>query len=94
MRTAALPAVQVEPDLLDALESVLVDGETVASFVEASVRAAIERRRRLRAEFIARGLRSREEARRIGEYVAADVVIEGLQSKLDAARARIAGSPK
>lgn len=94
MKTAVLPAVQVEPDLLDALESVLADGETVADFVEAAVRAGVERRRRVRAEFIARGLRSRDEARRTGEYVDAEVVIEGLQSKLDAARARIEGSPK
>ena len=93
MKTAVLPAVQVEPDLLDALESVLTEGETIAAFVEAAVLAGVKRRR-VQAEFIARGLRSRDEARRTGEYVDADIVVEGLQRKLDAARARITGSTK
>ena len=90
MKTADLPSVLVEADFLDELESVLTEGETLASFVEASIRATVERRRRVQAEFIARGLRSRDEARRTGEYVAADVVFDGLQRKLDAARARLA----
>jgi hypothetical protein len=94
MKSASLPSVQVEPDLLEELESVLTEGETVSAFVEAAVRAGVQRRRRMRAEFIARGLRSRDEGRRTGEYVDADVVLEGLKSKLDAARARIAGPPK
>ena len=94
VETALLPSVQVEPDLLDALESVLTDGESVASFVEAAVRAGVERRRRSRVEFISRGLRSRDEACRTGEYVDSDVVIEGPQCKLNAARARAASSPK
>lgn len=75
MKTAVLPSVQVEPELLDGLESVLTEGETIA-------------------DFIARGLRSRDEARRTGEYVDADIVVEGLQRKLDAARVRVEDSPK
>ena len=47
-------------------------------------------RRRLHGEFVARGLRSRDEARRTGDYVDADVVLDGLQRKLDAARVRLA----
>ncbi len=93
MKTAALPALLVEPDLLDALESVLTEGETLAAFVEASVRASVERRR-VQAVFIARGLHSRDEARCSGDYVDADTVCDGLQRKLDAARALIARSPK
>lgn len=46
------------------------------------------------AEFVARGLRSRDEARRTGDYVDADVVLEGLQRKLDAARVRLATKGK
>ena len=61
--------------------------------MEASVRASVERRR-VQAEFIARGLRSRDEARRTGEYVEADLVLEGLQRKLDVARARMAKKPR
>ena len=87
MKTATIPAVRVEPELRTEVESLLGEGETVSEFVEASVRAAVLRRRH-QAEFIARGQRSLERARRTGDYVDADVVIEGLQRKLDAARAR------
>jgi hypothetical protein len=71
------------------MEAVLGEGESMSEFVEASVRAGVERRR-VQSEFIARGLRSRDEARRTGEYVDADVVVDGLQRKLDAARAQLA----
>lgn len=87
MKTATIPSIRVEPDLRAELEAVLADGETLSQFVEASVRAQVERRR-VQAQFIARGLRSRDEARRSGDYVDADVVLEGLQRKLDAARTR------
>lgn len=46
------------------------------------------------AEFVARGLRSRDEALRTGDYVDADVVLEGLQRKLDTARVRLAKKGK
>lgn len=84
MKTATIPSVRVEPDFRAEVEAVLTDGETLSEFVEASVRAGVERRR-VQAEFIARGLRSREAARRTNEYVDADVVLEDLQRKLDAA---------
>ena len=45
-------------------------------------------RRRNQAEFIARGMQSLEHARRTGDYADANVVVEGLQRKLDAAGAR------
>lgn len=63
----------------------LAEGETLSQFVQASVRASVGRLR-MQAEFIARGLRSRDEARRTGDYVDADTVIDGLQRKLDVAR--------
>ena len=87
MKTATIPSIRVEPELRAEVESLLAEGETVSEFVEASVRATVLRRRH-QAEFIARGLRSLEDARRTGDYVDADVVVEGLQRKLDAARAR------
>jgi hypothetical protein len=86
MKTATIPSVRVEAEFRAEVEAVLGDGETLSEFVEASVRASVERRR-VQAEFVARGLRSREEARRTGEYVEADAVIDVLQRKLDAARA-------
>jgi hypothetical protein len=88
MKTATIPSVRVEPELRAEVESLLSEGETVSEFVEASVRASVLRRRN-QAEFIARGLRSLEDARRTGDYVDADAVVEGLQRKLDATRARL-----
>ena len=93
MKTATIPAVRVEPEFRAEVESVLAEGESLSEFVEASVRASVERRR-FQAEFIARGLRSREEARRTGDYVDADEVVAALQRKLDAARARLAKPSK
>lgn len=93
MKTATIPSVRVEPDFRAEVEAVLADGETLSEFVEASVRASVERRR-AHGEFVARGLRSRDEARRTGDYVDADVVLDGLQRKLDAARVRLATKGK
>lgn len=93
MKTATIPSVRVEPEFRAEVESVLGEGETLSEFVEASVRASVERRR-AQAEFIARGLRSRDEARRTGQYVDADVVVASLQRKLDAARTRLTKSRK
>jgi Arc/MetJ-type ribon-helix-helix transcriptional regulator len=87
MKTATIPSVRVEAELRAEVESLLGEGESVSEFVEASVRAAVLRRRN-QAEFLARGLRSLDDARRSGEYVDADVVVRKLQRKLDAARAR------
>lgn len=87
MKTAAIPSVRVEPELRAEVESLLGERETVSEFVEASVRAAVQRRRN-QAEFVARGMRSLDDARRTGEYVEADAVVQGLQRKLDAARRR------
>jgi predicted transcriptional regulator len=93
MKTATIPSVRVEPELRAEVESLLGKGETLSEFVETSVRASVQRRR-VQAEFIARGLRSRDEAHRTGEYVDADVVIAQLQRKLDAARSRVAKTRK
>ena len=93
MKSAPIPSVTVEPEFLAEIESVLADGESLAAFVEAAVRASVERRR-VQADFIARGLRSRDEAKGRGDYVDADVVVAGLQSKLDDARARLSKPPK
>jgi hypothetical protein len=89
MKTASIPSVRVEPEFRAEVEAVLAEGESLSEFVEASVRASVERRR-TQAEFIARGLRSRDEARATQQYVDADAAVEGLRRKLDAARAGIA----
>ena len=93
MKTATIPSVRVEPEFRAEVEAVLAKDETLSEFVEASVRASVEHRR-VQAEFIARGLRSRNEARRTGEYVGADVVVAKLQRKLEAARKQVAKKHK
>ncbi|MBS0328114.1 MAG: hypothetical protein JSS46_16425 [Proteobacteria bacterium] len=53
-------------------------------------RRAINTSIAVECRFIARGLRSRDHARRTGDYVDAETVVTSLQRKLDAARARVA----
>lgn len=88
MKTATLPSLRVDPELREAAEAVLEEGESLSNFVEASVREAIDRRR-TRAEFFKRGLGSRDEAKRTGRYIAADTVHAELRRKLAKARRRI-----
>lgn len=81
MKTASIPSLRVAPDLRQAAESVLQEGETISSFVEQSLRTNIARRQ-LQQEFIARGLASRDEARCTGEYYPAEEVLQELDDLL------------
>jgi predicted transcriptional regulator len=85
MKTATFPSLRVDPDLRQAAEEVLQDGESLSSFVEQSIRESVERRQAQR-EFIARGLRSREDARRTGAYVSSDAVFGRLEKMLARAK--------
>jgi hypothetical protein len=87
MKTATIPSVRVEPELRAELESLLAEGQTVSEFVEASVRAAVQRARD-QSEFLTRGLQSLEDARLTCDYADAERVVQKLQKKLDAARKR------
>ena len=82
MKTATIPALRVEPALREAAQSVLASGETLSSFVEESLKANIERRKHQR-DFIARGLASRDEAKRTGEYYSAESVLAELDDILN-----------
>lgn len=93
MKTATIPSIRVDPELRAEVESLLEEGETLSEFVEASIRASVQRRR-LEGEFIARGLRSLGEASRTGDYVDADTVLEKLQHKLDGALAHRQKKPR
>ena len=86
MKTATFPAVRVNPELRQAAEEMLQEGETLSSFVEQSIRENVERRQFQQA-FIARGLRAQDEARETGRYVSSDAVIERLESMLAATQA-------
>ncbi|MCX4165399.1 MULTISPECIES: YlcI/YnfO family protein [Paraburkholderia] len=85
MKSARFPSIRVEPELRDAAESILGEGETLSGFVEQSVREGIERRR-TQSEFIARRIASREAARHTGDYVAASEVLNTLNRRLDTLR--------
>ncbi|WP_269506886.1 YlcI/YnfO family protein [Burkholderia sp. IMCC1007] len=89
MKTTAMSTLSVDRKLLEAAETVLAENETLSAFVESTLRDAIARRR-LRREFVARGLASAREARRTGEYVDAAEVQAKLETMLKAARAAAA----
>jgi predicted transcriptional regulator len=84
MKTAALPAVRVSPELRQAAEEVLQSGETLSGFVEDAVRRNVEFRQAQKA-FVDRGLASSEAARKSGKYVAAATVLGKLARRLDKA---------
>jgi predicted transcriptional regulator len=85
MKTATIPSLRVDPELRTAAEDVLEEGETLSSFVEQSIRDGVERRQAQR-EFIARGLKSRDAAKRTQDYVAADKVLARLDGMLQKAK--------
>lgn len=88
MKTATIPSLRVAPELRDAAERVLHEGESLSSFVEQSLKLNIDRRR-LEQEFIARGLASREDARRTGEYFSAEEVLRELDGMLAAGKTKV-----
>lgn len=85
MKTATFPSLRTTPELRQAAEQILEDGESLSSFVEQAIRDSIGRRQ-VQQEFITRGLRSRDEARQSGKYVAADAVIGRLEQMLARAK--------
>ncbi|MFN0302417.1 MAG: YlcI/YnfO family protein [Burkholderiales bacterium] len=85
MKSATFPSLRVDPGLRQAAEEVLLEGESLSAFVEQSIRANVERRRAQR-EFVARGLLSRDRARKSGVYVPADAVIGRLEKLLARAK--------
>ncbi|SAK96115.1 prevent-host-death protein [Caballeronia arationis] len=78
---------RVEPELREAAESVLSHAESLSAFVEQSIGPSIERRRSW-SGFIARGLASRDSAKRSGQYVSADDVLAKLEDRLAGAKTR------
>lgn len=83
MKTASFPSLRVEPELRDAAQSALREGETLSAFVESAIRERIERRN-AQAGFLARGLRAAEEADRTGEYYTTAEVLDHLRAITEA----------
>ena len=84
MKSSTFPSVRVDPELRQAAEKVLRDGETLSGFVEQSIRQQVQRRN-LQQEFIERGLRSGKSARNSGEYYTAEQVLAELDDLLNSA---------
>jgi predicted transcriptional regulator len=87
VKTATIPSLRVAPELREAAEDVLREGESLSGFVEAALRAQIEQRR-TQADFLARGLASREAARKSGRYVPAAQVLARLEAQVKKAGKR------
>ncbi|MEN1926357.1 YlcI/YnfO family protein [Luteimonas sp. MJ293] len=81
MKTASLPSLRVTPELRQAAESVLHEDESLSSFMEKTLREEVNRRR-MQAEFIARGLAAREEGKRTGVYFTAQESLAALDDIL------------
>jgi hypothetical protein len=84
MKRASLPSLRIKPELRKAAEEELEQGESRSAFIESSLKTNIEKHL-TQKEFIAKGLASRDLARKSGEYVDAALVIDELQGILDKA---------
>lgn len=85
MKSAAIPAVRVPPELRQAAEELLQVGETLSSFVEEAVRRNVDFRQAQKA-FVERGLASARAAKKSGKYVSSAVVLGKLSRRLQKAR--------
>ncbi|MBC7730910.1 MAG: hypothetical protein H7306_03285 [Bacteriovorax sp.] len=88
MKSAVIPQNRVEPELRAELEAVLKQGETLTDFVQATVRNAISFRR-VQTAFHDRAQVASQEYHRTGVSLPVEVVLERLQSKLDAKRKKL-----
>jgi hypothetical protein len=90
MKTATLPAIRVEPELREKIESVLDQGETLSSFIESTLRSAVEFRA-VQGEFLARGKRSQEHFEATGISYSTEEVFERLRAKTQRRREQLLG---
>lgn len=87
MKTATIPQIRVEPELRADLESVLMQGETLTDFVEATMRNAVAFRR-VQLAFHARAKAASDEYHQTGVAAPVETVLAKLQAKLDAKRTK------
>lgn len=83
MKPAVIPQIRVEPELRADLDSVLLLGETLTDFVEASVRRAVEDRR-VQTDFAARCEASLAAYARSGISNPSDMVLKKLEARVAA----------
>lgn len=85
MKTATLPPLRVDPALRQAVEDVLLDKESISQFAEKAIRSQVELRQ-AQAEFIKRGIASRDKARATDAYISAKEVSSQLHKALNQAK--------
>ena len=86
MKTALLPATRVAPALRKRVESLLQEGETVSSFIEAAVVQHADARAAER-EFVKRGLAAQQE----GDWVTPEQVFSSVRKAAARAKRRAKG---
>lgn len=89
MKTATLPSLRVEPELRQAAEEVLREGESLSAFVEDAVRRDIHRRK-INQEFLARALAAEAEAEETSVYYSAEEVLQEIDEIIANAEAKSA----
>jgi hypothetical protein len=87
MNAKSFVSVQVDPEVHDLIDTVLLDGESVSRFVEQAILKKVVDRRS-QSGFFARGIASRDEARRNANYISADEMLARLSRRLDTAKAQ------
>lgn len=90
MKTSTLPPVRVDEEFRAIAESVLHEGESLTSFIETTVRRAVEHRR-IQAAFEVRARESLAHYKRTGLSSSVDEVFDGLEAKVKARRKQVLG---
>ena len=85
MKTATIPPIRVAPEFRLEVEGVLEQGESLSEFVENAVRQTVLKRK-IRTEFLRRGIAAIEATKRAEGGTPAQVVIAQLEARLAAAR--------
>lgn len=84
MKSASIPSLRVTPELRQAAERVLHEGETLSAFLEEALRQRIIFRHSQQA-FLARGLTARDQALQDGRYHNTEEVMSSLRGVLERA---------
>lgn len=80
-----IPVVRLPPELREATEALLQNGETLPAFVEVAVRRHVEFRQ-AQKHFIERGLTAGNAAQQSGKYISSAAVLGKLARRLEKAR--------
>ena len=91
MKTSTLPPVRVDEEFRAAAESVLHEGESLTSFIEATVRRAVEHRF-IQAAFETRARESLEHYKLTGISSSIGEVFDRLEAKVQERRKQVLGN--